>query len=158
MLSCSRCGKRVGPLVCGGDAPGPLCLACVDALGIRLRWGRRRRRTFSVTLKRWLREVKTGDWYDERDAWLCNCGEFVTDGCHCSTCGAEPPWGCPCSWCQGERYADDDTDDGCYFDPYDDCEPDPFEGALGECGRGQDYEGCMNAGTEYCDFECPFNR
>jgi hypothetical protein len=69
-------------------------------------------------LKRWLREVKRGDYYDERDAWLCVCGNFITDGLHCSACHAEPPWGCPCSRCQGERYADESEDDGYYFDPY----------------------------------------
>lgn len=40
-------------------------------------------------------------------------------------------------------------------DDFDD--PDPFEETLGECGRGQDYEGCMLAGSEYCEFECPLN-
>ena len=50
-------------------------------------------------------------------------------------------------------YFDDDLDDD-----LDDDEPDEWEEALSECGRGQDYEGCMNAGSEYCEFECPFNR
>lgn len=44
------------------------------------------------------------------------------------------------------------------WDAGDDYEPDPWDEAADECGLGQDYEGCMNAGTEYCDFECPFNR
>ena len=42
------------------------------------------------------------------------------------------------------------------LDYFDDDDYDEFEEALGECGRGQDYDGCMNAGTEYCEFECPF--
>lgn len=38
------------------------------------------------------------DWILERDnSWLCVCGEFITDGCHCPGCGHEPAWGCPCS-------------------------------------------------------------
>lgn len=43
-------------------------------------------------LKRWLREVKAGDYFDERDAWLCFCSNFIEDGLHCSRCYAEPPW------------------------------------------------------------------
>lgn len=35
-------------------------------------------------------------------------------------------------------------------------EDDEFAEALGECGRGQDYDGGMLAGSEYCEFECPF--
>lgn len=31
-----------------------------------------------------------------------------------------------------------------------------WEDALAECGQGQNYEGCLKAGSEYCDFECPF--
>lgn len=34
------------------------------------------------------------------DSWLCICGRFIEDGCHCPDCGREPPWGCPCSQCQ----------------------------------------------------------
>lgn len=44
-------------------------------------------------------------------------------------------------------------------DPYDDDdEPDELdedERALSECGQTPD-AGCLMAGTEYCDFECPF--
>lgn len=36
-----------------------------------------------------------------------------------------------------------------------DGERDPFEEALGECGQTSDGD-CLLAGTEYCDFECPF--
>lgn len=43
-------------------------------------------------------EVDPDDDLDQ--AWLCVCGKFITDGCHCPDCGAEPPWGCPCSECQ----------------------------------------------------------
>lgn len=81
------------------------------------------------SMKRWLRDVKSGVYFDLRDAWVCNCGDFITDGCHCPSCGAEPPWGCPCSWCQDDRYADDEDDgyDGYDFDPYDDDDDDDDE-------------------------------
>lgn len=51
------------------------------------------------------------------------------------------------------RPSDDD-------DPYDDFsggedELDKYEDALQECGQVQD-GGCLMAGTEFCDFECPF--
>jgi hypothetical protein len=42
------------------------------------------------------------------------------------------------------------------FDDDGEDEVDEFEEALQECGRGQGYEGCMLAGSEYCEFECPF--
>lgn len=32
--------------------------------------------------------------------WLCGCGNVIDGGCHCTRCGAEPPWGCPCGFCQ----------------------------------------------------------
>ena len=40
-------------------------------------------------------------WDDEDDdePWLCGCGQYITNGLHCSSCGNEPPWGCPCSMC-----------------------------------------------------------
>ncbi len=44
------------------------------------------------------------------------------------------------------------------FDDDDGDDLDPMEAAMGECGLGADYRGCMLAGTEYCDFECPFNN
>lgn len=50
-----------------------------------------------------------------------------------------------------DDFVEDDFDDG--PDDYDE-----LEEALGECGRGADYEGCMNAGSEYCEFECPFRN
>jgi hypothetical protein len=58
------------------------------------------------------------------------------------------------------EFDDDDVvdDEQDWFDDDDDPDDDELEEALGECGRGQDYEGCMLAGSEYCDFECPFNR
>lgn len=49
---------------------------------------------------------------------------------------------------------EDDYDDG-YDDGCSD-EQDDFEAALMECGRISPGGPCMNAGTEYCDFECPF--
>jgi hypothetical protein len=50
----------------------------------------------------------------------------------------------------------DDYPDDYDFDGDDDDEPDEWEEAMQECGRGQGYEGCTQAGTEYCEFECPF--
>lgn len=58
-------------------------------------------------------------------------------------------------------------ENGPYFDPYDGCyddepsdlwgEEDDYEYWLQECGQvpGQ---GCLKAGSEECDFECPFAR
>ena len=61
---------------------------------------------------------------DESDenAWLCDCGNYITDGCHCPLCGREPPWGCPCDDCQNpdENFNDDTVLDGIYYIP-------PFE-------------------------------
>jgi hypothetical protein len=50
---------------------------------------------------------------------------------------------------------DEDLDDDTDLDPDD--EEDDFEREMDECGqiRGG---GCMYAGTEYCDWECPFSR
>jgi hypothetical protein len=52
---------------------------------------------------------------------------------------------------------DDDFDD--YPDSYeDDDRDDEWEDALEECGQLPKHlgGGCQLAGTEYCDFECPF--
>lgn len=55
---------------------------------------------------------------------------------------------------------DDDQDDDCCFDcgqPWDLCEC--HEGA--ECGRWRNgvlSDSCSKAGSEECDFECPFSR
>ena len=48
-----------------------------------------------------------------------------------------------------------------YFDDHeDDYDGDDWEveyqEAIDNCGQGQGYEGCMNVGTEYCDWDCPF--
>lgn len=55
-----------------------------------------------------------------------------------------------------EEYGDDDRD---FEDdpPYDEDEQfeDEFEEAISNCGEVPG-GGCMQAGTEYCDFECPF--
>jgi hypothetical protein len=119
-------------------------------------------------MKRWLRDVRAGRWwdnddlldddFDERDAWLSVCGEFITNGLHCPKCRQEPPCGCPCSFCQDGE--DEDAGDAFYFD--NDFDDDGFDDEedfdLDECGRGNDYEGCTLAGTEFCDFECPNSR
>lgn len=49
--------------------------------------------------------------------WLCECGNYIEDGCHCRMCQREPPWGCPCSWCQDERH----------YQPEDDYYPSPWD-------------------------------
>lgn len=49
---------------------------------------------------------------------------------------------------------DDDYDD---YEGYDDYEEDAFEEALMNCSMGRDGL-CGQAGSEYCDFECPFSR
>jgi hypothetical protein len=44
----------------------------------------------------------------------------------------------------------DDNDDGSFSDD------DAMEELESECGRGRDGS-CSLAGTEYCDWECPFS-
>ena len=41
-----------------------------------------------------------------------------------------------------------------------DCEECTFERAMYECGRIPDHlgGGCTKAGSEHCDFDCPFSR
>ena len=53
-------------------------------------------------------------------------------------------------WGDDDRDWDDD-------DCTDEDERDEFEEAMDECGQMHD-GGCMLAGTEHCDFECPFSR
>jgi len=36
-------------------------------------------------------------------------------------------------------------------------ETDPYEELLSECGMTRD-GGCMYAGSEYCDWDCPFDK
>lgn len=51
----------------------------------------------------------------------------------------------------GDDYFDDD------YDPHDEYERDEWEDALQECGQtGSGWQGCLMAGTEHCDFDCPF--
>ena len=55
-------------------------------------------RTFTWYRDEWGVAIVSGyDPEEDRSTdWLCNCGEFITDGCcHCN-CGAESPWGCDC--------------------------------------------------------------
>lgn len=47
---------------------------------------------------------------DERNWWLCECGNFETSGFHCSDCGAEPPWGCDCGMHDDYYEPEDDWD------------------------------------------------
>ena len=61
------------------------------------------------------------DWTIEKaNSWLCQCGNWITDGQHCPICYSEPPWGCDCSACR-ERALDaiEPEYDG-FGDPYDD--------------------------------------
>jgi hypothetical protein len=46
-----------------------------------------------------------------------------------------------------------------YLDPDDDEieEDDPLEEALSMCGQSRFYSGCTLSGSEYCDWDCPFN-
>lgn len=44
----------------------------------------------------------------------------------------------------------------CQCDP-NDCEDDPFELAMMNCGLMSDGN-CSKAGSEECDWECPFSR
>lgn len=53
---------------------------------------------------------------------------------------------------------------GCYdalgcsyedYDDFDDDEIDEFEAAMSECGYNPDLGFCTQAGTEFCDWECP---
>lgn len=48
--------------------------------------------------------------------WLCNCGNFIENGLHCPSCGAEPPWGCPCEGCEDDLFDEYDDD---VFEPDD---------------------------------------
>jgi hypothetical protein len=42
-------------------------------------------------------------------------------------------------------------------DDIDDFEGDPLQEAMDECGFLPDEGICMLAGTEWCDWDCPFN-
>lgn len=46
--------------------------------------------------------------------------------------------------------------DGDEFDETDDSESDPLDEAAMECGMGPDGT-CLNAGSEWCDWDCPFS-
>ena len=49
----------------------------------------------------------------------------------------------------------DDEDD--VFDGYDDELEDPFEDAVASCAwTGRKGDVCLNAGSEHCDWDCPF--
>jgi hypothetical protein len=61
-------------------------------------------------------------------------------------------------------FSNEGEDDGGDYE-YFDCSDDDYdlndpvlrlEEAIGECGQGHDYDGCVLAGSEYCDFDCPF--
>jgi hypothetical protein len=53
--------------------------------------------------------------------------------------------------------SEQETDD-CEFDDYEDGELDAFEEALMNCGLVGNTGLCMKAGSEECDWDCPFNR
>lgn len=59
-------------------------------------------------------------------------------------------------WESDENYQpNEDWDDVDWND--DDDDTDEIEDAMDECGQMQG-GGCMLAGTEHCDFECPFSK
>lgn len=98
-------------------------------------------------------------------------GETVPD---CSVCGRPSPIGDPCEDCEmrkalggrggvmatvnnaerPDEYEDDyELDDG-----GEDWYRDPFEDALMNCGLVGNTGLCMKAGSEECDWECPFSH
>lgn len=44
-----------------------------------------------------------------------------------------------------------------YVDDYDDFDDDKYEASMIDCGLGIDGQ-CSKAGSEECDFECPYSR
>lgn len=70
-------------------------------------------------------------------------------GTRCDICNLFYPFGCA-PWDDDEE-PDDDRDD------YDDDLPDEFEEAMQNCGMLADGT-CMKAGSEECDWECPFSE
>lgn len=73
-------------------------------------------------------------------------------GHNCAACGELIyPYGCA-PW---DDVGDEDYD-GEFWDN-DECEPDEDEEWLGRCGWAQVAGICTLAGTEECDFECPFS-
>jgi len=73
----------------------------------------------SPNLQEGLGKLTEEDFDELSDHWLCECGNYITNGCHCPRCGREPPWGCPCSQCQ---------------DPDDNFDEEPIY-----CGTGDDW-------------------
>ncbi|WP_231754389.1 hypothetical protein [Blastomonas sp. CCH2-A2] len=45
----------------------------------------------------------------------------------------------------------------CFIDSYDDPDDEPEDDGWDDCGMTADGT-CMQAGTEYCDWDCPHNR
>jgi hypothetical protein len=79
----------------------------------------------------------------------------------CEACAEGRHWQCGMqSWC------DCDCDPDAFFGDIADCdngfgEPDEFEEALANCSGSLDSNGvfrCGAAGSEDCDWECPFSR
>lgn len=67
--------------------------------------------------------------------------------------------GCPGPWRATTQQDYPDDGDDCDFDddPWMRDEEDRWEEALSECGKVPAAQGgCLLAGTEYCDFDCPF--
>lgn len=96
-----------------------------------------------------------------KEANLCaEIGHTVTDESteRCNGCGATLAE--YCGYCGELVWADyverclcDDDDE--YDDDYYAEEDDEMEYWLSECGQQRDGT-CLNAGTEHCDFDCPF--
>jgi len=111
-------------------------------------------------LKRWLRETKAFAFFCAGDEHRWREGYY---GYQCTRCTAFYAYG-SAPW--EYVWTDDDYDDheremeelfGSVVAGDDDDDDDEFYPA-DECGRGNDYEGCMLAGTEFCDWECPYSR
>jgi hypothetical protein len=51
----------------------------------------------------------------------------------------------------------ENTDDDYELEDFEESIVDPFEEALMNCGMGRDGL-CSKAGSEECDWECPFSR
>jgi len=84
------------------------------------------------------------DWEETYYGYTCKrCGLFYAFGC--------APWDDPPEFEDSDDYGD--------YDPYDDYDEggDEFEEALMNCGQLPDGS-CTKAGSEECDWECPFSN
>ena len=73
------------------------------------------------------------------------------------------PTGRACPTCNGKAYIGNEPDDEIVEHQYDENEPDEFEEAIGNCcGWFEEGENgrfvCGAAGSEDCDFDCPYRE